>query len=156
IIKRTISHNFADKLIAFKVLRSSQNDPLGNLLRHIFSGRQQPPAPITTSKEAFDASFTVLQRSTSSVAGEAVSKLAARFSAGTAELARLVRRDQDLTTESGRLDKALIGALSKPAAVRNPVMEDQIRKRIDEIKSERAKVQEVFNERYPDYAALSG
>ena len=34
-------------------------------------------------------------------------------------------------------------------------MEDQIRKRIDEIKSERAKLQEVFNQRYPDYVALS-
>ena len=66
-----------------------------------------------------------------------------------------MRKDQDLTTESGRLDKALIGALSKPAAVRNPVMEDQIRKRIDEIKSERAKLQEVFNQRYPDYVALA-
>ena len=155
IIKRTISHNFANKLIAFKVLRSSQNDPLGNLLRHIFRGQQQPPAPIITSKVAFDASFTVFQRSTSSLAGEAISKLAARFSTGTDELAQLVRKDQDLTVENGRLDKRLIGAISRPAAERNPVMEDQIRKRIDEITSERAKLLDVFNQRYPDYVALA-
>jgi CHAT domain-containing protein len=33
--------------------------------------------------------------------------------------------------------------------------EDQIRKRIDEIKSERDKLQDVFNQRFPDYVALS-
>ena len=102
-----------------------------------------------------DASYTVLQRSVSSAAGEAISKLAARFSAGTNELAQLVRKDQDLTAESDRLDKGIIGAVSKPPAERNPLMEKQIRKRIDEIKSERAKLQEVFNQRYPDYVALS-
>jgi hypothetical protein len=34
-------------------------------------------------------------------------------------------------------------------------MEDQIRKRIDEIKSDRDKLQDVFNQRFPDYVALS-
>ena len=33
--------------------------------------------------------------------------------------------------------------------------EDQIRKRIDDIKSERDKLQDVFNQRFPDYVALS-
>ena len=33
--------------------------------------------------------------------------------------------------------------------------EDQIRKRIDEIKLERDKLQDVFNQRFPDYVALS-
>ena len=34
-------------------------------------------------------------------------------------------------------------------------MEDQIRKRIDEIKLERDKLQDIFNQRFPDYVALS-
>ena len=66
-----------------------------------------------------------------------------------------MRKDQDLTAESGRLDKGLTGALSKPAAERNVGMEDQIRKTIDEITSERAKLLDIFNQRYPDYIALS-
>ena len=66
-----------------------------------------------------------------------------------------MRKDQDLTAEIRRLDKSIVAAVSKPPAERNPLMENQIRKRIDEIKSERAKLQEVFNQRYPDYVALS-
>ena len=34
-------------------------------------------------------------------------------------------------------------------------MEDQIRRRIDDIKFERGKLQDVFNQRFPDYVALS-
>ena len=105
--------------------------------------------------QALDASYTVLQQSVSSAAGEAVSKLAARFAAGTNELAQFVRKDQDLTAEADRLDKSIIAAVSKPPAERNQAMEDQIRKHIDEIKLERDKLQDVFNQRFPDYVALS-
>ena len=51
----------------------------------------------------WDASYAVLQRSISSAAGEAVSKLASRFAAGTDELSRFVREDQDLAAEADRL-----------------------------------------------------
>jgi hypothetical protein len=105
--------------------------------------------------QALNASYTVLQRSVSSAAGKAVSKLAARFAVGNNELAQLVRKDQDLTAEADRLDKSIIAAVSKLPAERNSLAEDQIRKRIDEIKSERDKLQDVFNQRFPDYVALS-
>ena len=137
IVQRTISQNSAGKSVAFAVLYGSQSQ---NLI-----------APT----QALNVSYTVLQRSVSSAAGEAISKLAARFAAGTNELAQLVRKDQDLTAEADRLDKSIIAAVSKPPAERNTAIEDQIRKRIDEIKSERDKLQDVFNQRFPDYVALS-
>ena len=65
-----------------------------------------------------------------------VSKLAARFAAGSDELAQLVRKNQDLSAEADRLDKNIITTVSKPPAERNPSAEDQIRKRSDDIKSE--------------------
>ena len=137
IVKRTISYDFADKSIAFAVLHGSENQNL------------------VAPKELLDASYSVLQRSVSSAAGEAISKLAVRFSASTTELAQLVRKNQDLTAEADQLDKSIIATVSKPPAERNASLEQQMRKRIDEIKSERAKLQEVFNQRYPDYVALS-
>jgi CHAT domain-containing protein/uncharacterized protein HemY len=136
-VKRTISQNSANKDTALAVLYGSENQKL------------------ITSKEAMNASYTVLQRSASSAAGEAISKLAARFAAGTNELAQYVRKDQDLTAEADRLDKSIIAAASKPPAERNQVMEDQIRKRIGEINLERDKLQDLFNQRFPDYVALS-
>jgi hypothetical protein len=136
IVQRTISQNSANKSVAFGVLYGSHSQNL-------------------SPTQALNASYTVLQRSVSSAAGEAVSKLAARFAVGNNELAQLVRKDQDLTAEADRLDKSIIAAVSKPPAERNASAEDQIRKRIDDIKSERDKLQDVFNQRFPDYVALS-
>ena len=136
-MQRTISQNTARKPVAFAILYGSQSE---NLI---------------SPKQALDASYAVLQRSISSAAGEAVSKLAARFAAGTDELSQFVRKDQDLAAEADRLDKSIITAVSKPPVERNQAMEDQIRKRIGEIKLERNKLQDVFNQRFPDYVALS-
>jgi hypothetical protein len=137
IVQRNISQNSSNKSVAFAVLYGSHSQ---NLI---------------SPTQALYASYAVLQRSVSSAAGEAVSKLATRFAVGNNELAQLVREDQDLTAESDRLDKSIIAAVSKPPAERNALAEGQIRKRIDEIKSERDKLQDVFNQRFPDYVALS-
>ena len=66
-----------------------------------------------------------------------------------------MRKDQDLTAESDRLDKDIIAAVSKPPTERNAAAEERIRKRIDEIRLERAQLQEAFNQRFPDYVELS-
>ena len=60
-----------------------------------------------------------------------------------------------MTAEAERLDKSIVAAISKAPAERNHAMEDQRRKRIDDIKLERDKLQEVFNQRFPNYVALS-
>ena len=137
LVHRTIAQGVASRAVTFPVLFQSKRQ---NLI---------------SSASAFDDSYGTEQRATSSAAANAVSKLAARFGAGTGELAELVRKDQDLTAEDERLDKSLIAALSKPPAERNAAAEDQIRKRVEAIKSERDKLQEIFNQRFPDYAALS-
>ena len=137
IVQRTVTQNSANKPVAFAVLYGSQSQN------------------IISPTQALNASYTVLQRSVSSAAGEAISKLAARFAVGNNELAQLVRNDQDLAGEADRLDESIITAVSKPPDQRNASAEEQIRKRITEIKSERDKLQDVFNHRFPDYVALS-
>src|SRR5262249_27182856 len=44
---------------------------------------------------------------------------------------------------------------SKPSAERDVAAERQIRRRIEDTKSERDKLQAIFNKRFPDYIALS-
>jgi hypothetical protein len=66
-----------------------------------------------------------------------------------------VRNDQDLTAEIQRLDKSIVDAVSKPPVERNPLVENQIRNRMEALRSERAKLQELLSQRYPDYVALS-
>ena len=137
IVRRTISQNSARKTVALAALYGSQSQKL------------------ITPNQALEAGYTVLQQSVSSAAGAAVFKLAARFAAGTNELAQLVRKDQDLTAEAERLDKSIVAALSKAPAERNHTTEDPIRKRFEDIKFERDKLQDIFNQRFPDYVALS-
>ncbi len=54
-----------------------------------------------------------------------------------------------------RLDKALLGAVSKVPNERNQAAEDQLRKRLAEIKTERDQIQSVLSQKFPDYVALS-
>jgi CHAT domain-containing protein/Tfp pilus assembly protein PilF len=137
LVRRTIAQGVANRAVAFPVLFQSQRQKL------------------ISAAGAFDDSYDTVQRATSSAAASAVSKLAARFAAGTGPLAEFVRQDQDLTAEYESLDKSLIAAISKPPAERKAASEEQIRKRIEAIKSDRAKLQEIFNQRFPDYVALS-
>src|SRR4029077_20999606 len=100
-------------------------------------------------------SYEIVQRTSSSAAANAVSKLAARFAAGTGELAQVVRKDQDFAVESERLDKVIIAAVSKGTTERNATAEDHIRSRIANIKLERYNLQDIFNQRFPEYVALA-
>ena len=111
----------------------------------------EPPDPA----QALAHSYEFVQRTSSSAAASAVSKLAARFAAGGGELAQLVRKDQDLATEAEALDKTVVAFVSKPPAQRSAAAEEQVRKRIAEVKAEREKLQQIINDRSPDYAALS-
>jgi len=137
LVRRTIEMHSAKNFVVFPILHKSVQQ---NLI---------------SADDAFSGSYETVQRISSSAAGSAVSKLAARFAAGTGELAELVRKDQDLSVEAEQLDKALISALSKPPAERNAAAEDQDRKRVDAVKTERDKLQQVFNQRFPDYVALT-
>jgi CHAT domain-containing protein/tetratricopeptide (TPR) repeat protein len=137
IIRRTISQGTADKIAAFPVLFASQAQNL------------------TGTAQALADSYQIVQRASSSAAANAVSKLAARFAAITGELAQLVRSDQDLTAEAESLDKAVVAFVSKPPAQRSAAAEDGIRRRIEAVKAERERLQRIFDERFPDYVALS-
>jgi CHAT domain-containing protein/tetratricopeptide (TPR) repeat protein len=137
IVKRTLSQGTADKRMAFPVLFASRTQKLASPARSLSD------------------SYDIVQRASSSAAASAVSKLAARFAAGGGELAQLVRKDQDLTAEAERLDKAVIAFVSKPPAERSSAAEDEIRRRIEVIKTEREKLQQLFSERFSDYVALS-
>jgi tetratricopeptide (TPR) repeat protein/CHAT domain-containing protein len=134
IIAQTLSQGTANKTVAFPVLFASQTQNL------------------VSAAQALADSYEVLQRESSSSAGDAISMLAARVAAGSDELAKFVRKDQDLTAESGRLDKIIIAAVSKAPAERNAAAENQIRSRMEIIKLERNKLQ---NQRFAEYVALS-
>jgi CHAT domain-containing protein/Flp pilus assembly protein TadD len=137
IIRRLISQGTRDKTVAFPALFASQAQNLVSPAQSLANG------------------YEIVQRTSSSASAAAVSKLAARFVAGNGELAHLVRKDQDLTAEGEALDKTVIAFVSKPSAQRSATAEGQVRSRIDEVKAERANLLQIFNDRFPEYLALS-
>jgi CHAT domain-containing protein len=96
-----------------------------------------------------------VQSASQTAAGEALNALAVRFSAGNDRLAELVRKDQDLVGEAGKLETALIAAVSVEPSRRDAAKERRIRDRIAAITKERDDLQAVFTRDFPDYAELS-
>jgi CHAT domain-containing protein/Tfp pilus assembly protein PilF len=137
IVRRTIPQDHRDKSIALNVLYGAESK---NLIGHV---------------EALESSYTLLQRSSASSAGKAVSLLSARFASGSTELARLVRKQQDLVAEADRLDKDVLAAVSKPSGERNFKAEELIHNRITQIERELDKLQDIFTKQFPDYVTLS-
>jgi CHAT domain-containing protein len=137
IVRRTLLQDSAYKIVAFPVLFASQAQ---NLI---------------SAAQALTDSYEIVQRASSSAAANAISKLATRFATGSGELAQLVRKDQDLTAEAENLDKAVVAFVSKPPGQRSAATEDAIRQRIEAVKAEREKLSQIFNQRFPDYVALS-
>ena len=112
-MQRTISQNSANKSVAFGVL-------YGSLSQKLIA-----PTAGTEFKLHRSSTLSIISSRQSHI------ELAARFAAGTDELAQLVRKDQDLTAEADRLDKSIIAAVSKLPAERNEAREEQIRMRIE-------------------------
>jgi CHAT domain-containing protein/Flp pilus assembly protein TadD len=137
IIERAIANRQSSKVVTFPVLIGAKKS---NLI---------------DQKQFFADSYNVLQFTSSSAAAEAVTKLAQRFAAGTDELATLVRKDQDLGAEGVKVDKAIIAAVSKAPNERNQAAENQFRKRLAEIRTERDQIHSVLSQKFPDYVALS-
>ena len=66
-----------------------------------------------------------------------------------------MRKDQDLTAEAERLDKAIVEAVSREPSKRDSITEQRIRDRLDSVSRERKELQDVFAREFPNYAALS-
>jgi CHAT domain-containing protein/Tfp pilus assembly protein PilF len=110
---------------------------------------------LISAEAALDSSLNVVQRASQTSAGEALNALAVRFSAGNDRLAELVRKDQDLAAEAGKLEKAMIAAASAEPSRRDAAREQRIRDRTAAIAKERDDLQAVFAREFPDYVALS-
>jgi CHAT domain-containing protein len=102
-------------------------------------------------REAFEVGQLL---STTSV-GQAISRMAARFADGQGELARLVRKQQDLTLDWWELDKALIAALSRDPDQRSASNEDAMRQQMTRTGAELDALGIRLNTDFPEYADLT-
>ncbi len=155
-----------NNLASFLQGQGRTGDALPLVERAITGGRAQPRVVLPVmfaasarqllpSEQALNEALNAVQRGTQSSAASAVNKLAVRLAAGSDRLAELVRRDQDLASESDALDKAVVAAVSRQSAKRDAATEARSRLRLAAISTERASLQKTLAVEFPDYAALS-
>ncbi|MGJ4890965.1 CHAT domain-containing tetratricopeptide repeat protein [Bradyrhizobium sp. HKCCYLRH3099] len=137
LVERLVQRGQAQPKVALPVLFAAGRDGL-------------LPAP-----RALDEAVDVIQRGAQSQAAAAVDKLAVRLAAGNDRLAELVRKDQDLTAETETLDKAIIAAVSRPAAQRDRAAETRDKARLAAVTAERTGVRATLAREFPDFAALA-
>jgi CHAT domain-containing protein len=106
------------------------------------------------AEKALDDSLEVVQQAADTSASSAVGKLAVRLAAGSDRLAERVRKDQDLTAEAQKLDKAIIAAVSNEPGKRDAAAEQRMRERLAAITRAHNALQKTFAAEFPDYAAL--
>jgi CHAT domain-containing protein/tetratricopeptide (TPR) repeat protein len=108
---------------------------------------QDPARKAKLDHEVFES----VQWSAFTSAGEALSQTAARFAAGTSDLARLVRRAQDLAATRRQKSAALTAALSAIDAANAT----GLREELADIEGQQAKLIEQLEKQFPQYSALA-
>ncbi len=147
-----VENKYVDALPLVRRTIAQQNSATWVALPVLFGAVDEK---IFSEVEALDDSLNVFQHASQTSAAEALNALAIRFSVGDSRLAKLVRQDQDLAGEAGRLDKAILEAVSKDASKRDLAAEKTMRDRVAAIGKERASIEDILTKEFPDYAALS-
>jgi CHAT domain-containing protein/Tfp pilus assembly protein PilF len=99
--------------------------------------------------EAFD----VLQLARSSVAGNAVVRMAARFASGDDAIANVIREQQDKTTHYKLLDAKYLAAVGSPE--RDGALITSLREQLTELKKRITELNTDIETRFPTYANLT-
>lgn len=111
-------------------------------------------APADKQAAVRDTAFMAAQWLSQGEAATALARTSARFSAGSGQLASLVREQQDLASEWGKLDGAVTAALADPKA-RNSVQMKAARDRLAAIDTRLGEIAGQIAGRFPDYATLA-
>lgn len=104
---------------------------------------------------ATNEAFEMAQWANHSAAASALQQMGLRFAAGTDALSALVRENQDLIASARERDKALITAMSKPAAQQDAAAIAKTRQEIADLRIKLADVGARLEKQFPDYMALT-
>jgi len=119
----------------------------GFLVSYVRALHHDNAASIDNRNEAFEVAQWAMQNS----AAEALSAMSARFSKGDEALAKLIREQQDLLTESGTAARLLTAALSQG----DRVASDTARKTIASVRLRLEQKQAELRQTFPNYADLA-
>jgi CHAT domain-containing protein/Tfp pilus assembly protein PilF len=105
--------------------------------------------------DAVPESFRVMQLARNSSVAEIVSKMAARFAAGSDDFAAIVRERQDAAIRWSQLDQAIVKDASKPTNQRDSAAEAELRAAFSEVGAKLDTLDTRIAHDFPGYAELS-
>ena len=123
-------------------------------LRHLEASYKAADSVETARLIAYEA-FETAQILNRSVAAKALQQMGERVAQGSSELAGLVRIEQDLQRSGDAAGKALVGALSKPEAERQPKQIAEQKQALTTIENELAELRKRISLQYPAYSDLN-
>ena len=110
----------------------------------------------TGFRRRYDSAFRAAQESIESVASDALAQMALRHGAGNADLANLVREQQDLNERWAVLDSQLIKAVSQSSGRRDYVTEAKLNSEMEKVEARIAKIKVRIKRDFPRYIDLLG
>lgn len=133
---------------------SEQRSKRDIFLRHLDGlGRMQSAGGADAAAAA--EGFEVSQLARASSVGKTVAQMAARFAAGTGDLARLVREQQDTRDRLVLIDKRLATLYSQPTEKRNAKLEADFLRLRSEVNEQLTALNAQISRQFPDYEALT-
>ncbi|MEP4887439.1 MAG: CHAT domain-containing tetratricopeptide repeat protein, partial [Alphaproteobacteria bacterium] len=120
------------------------------VLAHIYGNVPSPEERAAIAAEA----FRISDAARGSSVQRAVAQSSARAAARDAQLAKLVRQEQDLLRQIAALFGLLTALQSAPEGQSDASATRDLRENIDALRGERAEVREDLEDRFPDYIRL--
>ncbi len=111
-------------------------------------------ASVGIGPDAVGEAFRLAEFARGQAVQRALSASAARAAAGDAELAELVRKEQDAVKQIGALHGLLARTLLRPEYRPGAAATEELRVRIDTLRNARAAFAEAIETRFPEYATL--
>ena len=105
--------------------------------------------------DAAAEAFRIADIARSRIVEGAVAASGARAAAGNAELAELIRSEQDERKQISALFGLLANVRSLPANEQNPAAVLELRTQIDQLRDSRAALAQEIEQKFPDYASLA-
>ncbi|MGE3987455.1 tetratricopeptide repeat protein [Pseudorhodoplanes sp.] len=115
------------------------------------AGHREPASLSAMTDEAFVAA----QNYNLTGVSAALSQMAVRFAAGDDTLGKLVREQQDLTSQWQSLDQALVQSLSTARSEDNHRVASQLRKQRNDVEKRQESLAAILGEKFPEYQELT-
>lgn len=134
----------------------SRSQPLNHVYEQVVSIAFEVGGRKKAKREGLaDEALAAAQRHGTTSVSAALSQMAARFGTDDKALGKVVREQQDLTTELQKIEKTLVAEFTKPANTRDPKVSAGLRRERSTVEKRLARLSARLEKKFPTYGELT-